>query len=285
VADWYSPPRFADQQTDQLSYRKTGTGRWFLDHADYHHWRDHANATLLCPGIPGSGKSVMAAIIVDDLRAHFEQKKDVVTVYFYCSFNRQSEQNLGQMLASLTRQMFQEQDDVPKAIEDIYLKHRDRGTRPTVDQLKDLLRLLVQDYARVFIVIDALDECENKAGSRDQLLDELFGLQAQKAKNVNVLVTTRCIPEITTRFTTCPEIEIQASKEDIERYMDSCMSILPLFVRQSIKLQNVIKKGITDAAKGMLVKNNPYSRRQRVVLTIMQLPVSSAAIRFVARQD
>jgi adenylylsulfate kinase-like enzyme len=66
-----------------------------LDHAAYHHWRDHANATLLCPGIPGSGKSVMAATIVDNLRAYFEQEKEVVPIYFYCSFNRQSEQNIG----------------------------------------------------------------------------------------------------------------------------------------------------------------------------------------------
>jgi hypothetical protein len=89
------------------------------------------------------------------------------------------------MLASLARQMFQEQH-VPEAIEAIYLKHRDRGTRPSVDEMKDLLRLLVQDYARVFIVVDVLDECENKAGSRDQLLNELFNFQAQKAKNINV---------------------------------------------------------------------------------------------------
>jgi hypothetical protein len=153
--------------------------------------------------------------------------------------------------------MFQERQYVPKAIEDIYLKHRDRRTRPSEDELKGLLRLLVQDYARVFIVINALDECDNKAGSRDQLLNELFDLQAQKAKNVNILATTRIIPEITAWFTICPKIEIRARKEDIERYLDSRMSILPLFVRQSIKLQSEIKKEITDAADRMLVNNDP----------------------------
>lgn len=67
VADWYRPTEFADLQTDQLSRRQLGTGDWLLARPEYLQWREQVNSTLLCPGIPGSGKSVMIATVIDDL--------------------------------------------------------------------------------------------------------------------------------------------------------------------------------------------------------------------------
>jgi len=161
VADWYSPGDFADQQTDQLSRRQTGTGGWFLARAEYLQWRQQANSTLLCPGKPGSGKSVMVATVVDDLQTCFEASRDVVIAYLYCNFNRQAEQNLCRMLATLIRQLFQEQAQPLDAVTALYKKHRDRATRPSLDEYKNVLRLLVSSYRRVFVVVDALDECGN----------------------------------------------------------------------------------------------------------------------------
>lgn len=252
IADWYSPADFADQQTDQLSRRENGTGGWFLTHPDYQHWCQHANTTLLCPGIPGSGKSMMVATLVNDLQTQFTDVEDATIAYIYCNFNRQSDQDLRRMLATLIRQLFQERVQLPEYVTELYRTHRDRATRPAIDELKHVLRLLVKLCKRVFIVIDALDECGNDEQQRDRLLEELFFLQ-QYGGNVNLLATTRFIPDIVRQFSTGAQIEIRADKDDVGIYLTSRMYGLPRFVSQNPQLQADIKRQITNAAKGMLV--------------------------------
>lgn len=253
VADWYSSTDFANQQTDQLHQRELGTGGWFLGRAEYQQWRQQVNSTLLCPGIKGSGKSVMVATVIDDLQTYFRGDKDVVVAYLYCNFNRQAEQDLRSMLATLTRQLFQEKAQLPDAVTALYKKHRDRPTRPSVEELKTVLRLLVSSCGRVFIVVDALDECGNAERQRDNLLDELFSLQKSRDNNINVLTTTRFIPVIVNQFSGHPQLEIRAVEGDIQVYLTNRMNRLARFVSQDVQLQEEIKRRIVDAAEGMSV--------------------------------
>ena len=123
IADWFAPSSFADQQNDYLAQCHAGTGTWFCENSQYEHWCRQPNTTLLCPGISGSGKTVMVATIVDDLQRRFREQRNMVVMYFYCNFNRQSEQQLHQILASLVRQLFQEQSHITEgteAVQEIY---------------------------------------------------------------------------------------------------------------------------------------------------------------------
>lgn len=161
VADWCSPADFASQQTDWLGRRQDGTNGRFLAHVEHQHWHRQTNSTFLCPGLKRSGKSVMVATVIHDLQTYFKARKDVVIAYLYCNYKRQAEQDLRSMLATLVRQLFQERLELPADVRALYQKHRDRATRPSVDELRNLLRFLVTLYKRTFIVIDALDELSN----------------------------------------------------------------------------------------------------------------------------
>jgi hypothetical protein len=84
-------------------------------------------------------------------------------------------------------------------------------------------------FAKVYVVIDALDECRMNDGSRTRFLDAMFELQ--DACNINLLATSRFIPEITERFKEKPTLEIRASRADVMRYLQGNLSMLPAFVR------------------------------------------------------
>lgn len=262
IADWFSSASFAKHQDYYLSSRLPGTGLWAVKDQKYKQWEDDDTHTLLCPGIPGSGKSVLHATLVDDLRTRYEHDSSVVVVYFYCSFQRRAEQTARDILSVLIRQLFQEQNHLPPDVQALYDKHHRRKTTPTVDELEQLLHSLVQDYRKVFILIDAIDECMSDHGDCIEFLDKLFNLQRSK-KATKLLVTTRWLPHIIDHFGVCSQLEIKAHQEDIERYLDH--NIPRLSVKPHIKMrvddnvitvQDAVKSRIVDAADGMHVPLN-----------------------------
>jgi hypothetical protein len=90
LAAWYSSDDFAKHQDYYLSVRLHGTGLWAMKDPRYKQWADDDTDTLLCPGIPGSGKSILHATLVHDLCSRYEHDENVVVVYFYCNFQRQA---------------------------------------------------------------------------------------------------------------------------------------------------------------------------------------------------
>jgi hypothetical protein len=106
-------------------------------------------------------------------------------------------------------------------------------------------------YSKVFIIVDALDECQKSNGCRAELLSEIFELQA--ISQTSIFATSRLIPEIQEIFEKSMHLEIKASEQDIKRYLNSQLLLLPKFVQQNPELENEITNGIIEAADGMYV--------------------------------
>ncbi len=101
LMNWLAPADFSNQHTDIISRREEGTGEWLLSSKEYIQWRTGMQRLLLCPGIPGAGKTTMSSIIVNDLWKHFDQHTDHVVAYAYCSYHRQHEQTLTNLLPTI----------------------------------------------------------------------------------------------------------------------------------------------------------------------------------------
>ena len=111
------------------------------------------------------------------------------------------------------------------------------------------LQTVVATYAQLFVVVDAIDECQDSDGCRRKFLSELFKIQA--TYKVNLFITSRFIPEIVDQFKYAVTLEIRASNEDVERYIDGHLEQLPLFVQRDKPLQEEIKAGVSNAVDGM----------------------------------
>jgi hypothetical protein len=134
---------------------------------------------------------------------------------------------------------------LPGIVRDLYDRYKEKRTRPSLDEILRVLQSVVTVYFRVFIAIDALDECHASDSCRTRFISELFYLQAKGG--VNILVTSRFIPEIAERLEGSMILEIRANEEDVGRYLDSHMSQLPAFIRRSSNLQNEINNRIIKA--------------------------------------
>jgi Cdc6-like AAA superfamily ATPase len=259
ITNWLMPIDYATQQSDFIARRQEGTGQWLLDSDEFQEWLNQNKQTLFCPGMPGAGKTIITSIVVELLWTKFQNDASVGIAYLYCNFRRQQEQKPVDLLASLLKQLVQEQPSVPESLKSLYEYHRDKRTRPSFDEVSKVLRSVVADYSRVFIIIDALDECQVSDRGRTRLLSEIFNLQAKTG--ASLFVTSRFIPWIMKEFEGSALLEIRASDKDVQRYLDGHMSQLPSFVLRSPDLQKEIKTEVTKAVDGMSVSSQAVNSR------------------------
>jgi Cdc6-like AAA superfamily ATPase len=249
VLDWLTSIDYTPQQNDFIARRQEGTGQWLLDSTEYQSWRETDKQKLFCPGIPGAGKTILSSIVVEELTTRFSNDPTIGIAYIYCNFRRQEEQKIDDLLTSLLKQLAESQPSLPATVKELYDRHKTKRTRPPLDEITRSLQTVITLYSRVFIIVDALDECQVSNSCRPKFLSSIFDLQARTG--ANLFATSRFIPEITEKFNEGMRLEIRASNQDVQRYLDGHMSQLPTFVLNRPKLQEEITTEIVKAVEGM----------------------------------
>ncbi|KAL7804902.1 ankyrin repeat-containing domain protein [Trichoderma aethiopicum] len=247
ILNWLSPIDYAPIQMDHIARRQSGTGQWFLNSAEYQTWLKGDRQTLFCPGIPGAGKTIITAIVVDDIHSRFHNDTTVGISYLYCDYRRQH--TARELLSSLVRQLAQRQASVPDGVSEIYRKYQKQPRGLSLDEMVTLLHSVSKLFSRVFVIVDALDEC--RADSRTELLDKIFKLQARGG--TSIFMTARFIPDIVNIFSESVTLEIRAHDEDVRRFLTHQMTRLPPFVLKDTALQREIKTAISKAVDGMFL--------------------------------
>jgi len=250
ILNWLTPVDYCPQQTDYIRRRQPGSGQWLLASTEFQTWLKTTKQTLFCPGIPGAGKTILTSIVVGDLCERFQDDATIGIAFIYCNFKRQGEQKIDHLLTSLLKQLAQGQFSLPGSMKDLYDQHKEKRTRPSSDEISRTLQYVATMYSRVFIVVDALDECQVAEGCRAKFLLEVFNLQTKCG--ANFFATSRFIPEIIDKFDGSISLEIRARDEDLRSYLDAHMSQLPI-VRRSPDLQEEVMTEIVKAVDGMYV--------------------------------
>src|SRR5256714_7984687 len=148
--------------------RHIGTCEWIFDDPEYQKWlTSPKNESLWIHANPGTGKSVLCSTIVQRLR---EEKKKVG--FFFCSFQDPLRKGITCALKSLALQLLNLHDDTPTDVERIYedevFRHGQvKLQNPTV--IVGVLQALLKTLDRVHVIVDGLDECENRNTTIDLL--------------------------------------------------------------------------------------------------------------------
>lgn len=249
ILEWLSSVNYATQQSDCLSRRQLGTGKWLLESMEFQKLVKEPKQTLFCQGIPGAGKTILTSIVIDHLDTAYGNDENVALAYIYFNFRRSHEQRMEDVLAGLLKQLVQGQSSLPDPVKVLYNQCYSSGRRPKLSELSKALRNVISRYSKVFIVVDALDEFWSTDMSHDLFLSEIFDLQTRF--NIGFFATARPIPEIMTRFRGLSSLEITASHQDVKKYIQGNIYRLPRFVRRNSKLQEDIVQVITGVVDGM----------------------------------
>lgn len=132
----------------------------------------------------------------------------------------------------------------------LYNRHSKERTRPSLPEYIRLLEANIQRFSRVFIVVDALDECSEDGGVRDLFLAHLRYL----LPNIRLLVTSRDITSLGQAFDDATRLEIRANDDDLRTYLQVRIeerALLRSHIKEDPSLKDTIINTIIEKANGM----------------------------------
>lgn len=249
IIDWLTPIDNATQHSDFIRRRQPGTGQWLIDASEYGNWKATKGDVLFCHGIPGAGKTILSSIVVENLQECYATE-NVAVCHFFCNFQRQDEQRLENVVLSLLKQLAQIATTIPDSLEELFNRCQARRCRPSLNEATETIHSIAASSSRIFVVVDALDECQTTDGYQRQLISLLMDLRTTGA---NMLATSRPVPHISDEFKDFAFLEVLASSEDIRKYIEGNVQDLPGFVGRNPDLLHEIKNKIIQATDGMYV--------------------------------
>ncbi|KAL6407302.1 Ankyrin repeat-containing domain protein [Ilyonectria robusta] len=262
ILDWLTPVNWTSQHYIHSQKREPDSGQWFLDSPIFQQWLQAASGTLLCYGFPGAGKTIMTSVIIDYLESEIcnistqTPNENSAVTFLYCDFQQTAQFTTVHILEILLKQLVEKLPSVPPRVKEFYISNRERPAHsiPLAHVAKTLVSVL-SFFSRTFVVIDALDECDDVSN----VLSEIFNLQRQTG--ANFIATSRPEARIKTQFEQFPSIEIRAVDEDLGRYLDKRISKHKVLRDESrdykaevrSSLRKKIKEKISKAADGIFL--------------------------------
>ncbi|KAH6990043.1 hypothetical protein EDB80DRAFT_816068, partial [Ilyonectria destructans] len=165
-------------------------------------------------GIPSARKTMLMTTTINYLTEVVCQKSDICVICIYFNFGRNDEQNVIALLAGVLKQLSQGKRSLPDVVETLYRRWEETHSRPSFVEMPSAIYSAAGFCSRVFIIIDALDECQPFNRCRRRFLQHIFDLQVRA--RANIFATSRFIPEITGKFEGRLCSEIRASGNDVQ---------------------------------------------------------------------
>ena len=137
-------------------------------------------------------KTILAAIVIDELTVRFANDPTIGIAFIYCNFRQQNRQSAIGLLASVLKQLPRRHSSLPDDIRALYNRHSENRMRPSLQDISTTLQSVATTYSRDFIVIDALDECRVSSDSLTTFLSEIFNLKKCQG---NIFTTSRDIQQ------------------------------------------------------------------------------------------
>ena len=211
-----------------------------------------------------SGRDLLcfSSSVIQDIMVECEAGSAIMA-YFYFDFKDLRKQTRHDLLRSLVFQLFTDSSLCCDILHRVYKAHKDGTQQPNDDTLKECLKQMLRLLAheRVFIVLDALDECPDSSGIPPpraevlQLVKELIDL---RLKGLYICATSR--PEVDIRavleplaFRSISLHDESGQKEDIAEYIHSVVNSSPSTAMRRWRAddKNLVIETLTERADGM----------------------------------
>lgn len=248
-----SAPDPSSNYQKALEIRHTGTGTWFVKREEFATWKTKSSSFLWLYGKPGSGKSVLAATINENIMDQCRLEPSTAVLFFCFDFADNEKQHHESMIRSFIIQLFTLNTHSFQALKSLRSSY---GLgQPSFNALLSLLREMIEHFQETFIIVDALDECKE----RENLLTILKKIADWKLAALHILVTSRKENDIEESMNMLSDEKLRICLEGVQANDDICAYIHDrLQTDQNLKrwqknaeVQQEIEETLISKANGM----------------------------------
>ncbi|MDI1486542.1 MAG: hypothetical protein OHK93_005773 [Ramalina farinacea] len=241
-----------DAAISHLKARKkhqVGTGDWLLASKQYLEWVDGVASFFWINGIPGCGKTILCSVAIEDLiQNHQQYKVRTAVAYYYFNFQTREEQQFVNLLRSITLQLSCQCPRLPNSVQKLQWQPE---WVFSCEYLVGIIEDLLKEFQDVYIVIDALDECEQN----EEVLRWIEGLLEKKNDQLHVLVSSRqdyhFQLELERLASLMLKLDQQTFAKDIETYIHERLSTDPRMKKWPSDVRDDIKQSLVSNAGGL----------------------------------
>lgn len=252
VLDWIIQETLESRHVDHLNRLQPDTGDWFLSSKEFKDFVNGHEARLFCPGMPGAGKTMISTLAIDFLRRECQQDPMVAVCFLYFDY-RIKYDSVTELVGIILRQLAAQKLPLAKPVRSLFELYGLRNSKPPLRDYISTLQCTLCEWDKVFLVVDAIDECSSSNSTRQAFLADLDTIQANS--KLRIMITGRPNPDVVEvmRFKKSTFLEIRARDEDVETYITDRLRKSDGLARQPEMLQQKIKTKVTQAVDGMLV--------------------------------
>ncbi|PTD06270.1 Ankyrin-3 [Fusarium culmorum] len=243
---WLNPTKYEGDGSELKKHATShlqGTSQWLIDSPIFEQWH-HGNShrILWIRGVPGTGKSVLAAKLIAHLAS-----EEVPVLYFFFRYTIQSNHRPEAALRDWIAQILPFSPPLQLALKNLTSGDINVGSVEdlTMSELWHLLRLALRSIGKAYCVVDALDEMDHEFMEHFlQVLDQLGNIHPDRVK---LIITSRPITTIEKIVRNLRLLDIRLGKDkvdpDILKYLHHRLDqmSLTLEIRDTI-VHEVLKK-------------------------------------------
>jgi Cdc6-like AAA superfamily ATPase len=234
--------------------RHPGTNTRIQETTQFVAWNASQNSDCFCCyGIPGAGKSVLAASVVNDLLDDTTNSSRNV-LYYYCDFTEDASLDPSYIVSSLTHQVLV-RAPLDKFSDQLRCPYQESYPIPQLSKALVFLKTLLQDLRQVTVVMDGIDQLA--PDSQSIVLSVVDGLLSDSSFTTKVLITSRQEEHLIKRTLKAHKtihLDNDNTQDDIalfvERYLNSSLAKQnPLL--ENARLKQEVVQALLSGANGM----------------------------------
>lgn len=178
--------------------------------------------------------------------------EDIGVAYMYCDYADRDNQTAENIIATLVKQLSLQKPSSLGYIWKLYEQCNRGKIRPDATRLTETMKNICTGYRQIYVVIDALDECDEK--SRKSILAQFDKVDHSVAR---FFLTSRPhLTEMQRKFSELPQVKIKAEASDIREFILNNIrenDILSELIENTMDLEDEIITTIIGKAGEMSV--------------------------------
>ncbi|KAJ5937238.1 hypothetical protein N7454_004893 [Penicillium verhagenii] len=235
--------------------RVSGTAEWLCKDEAFSEWKSSStNAIFWCSGKIGVGKTVISANVISKL--HESSKANKIISHHFCCADNKATLSARNIIGSLACQILDSQINSHhiEDLQSLYDKTQDLDT----EDVTELVLSRLEDDKSFFIVIDGLDECDEKECY--EVIANLMRLHEYDARTIKIFFASRPDIEAQLFSATKPQYRVMVTEERVKPDMDTYIDVMlsRCLEEGKLKLRDgtlivKISQALRDGSGGMIL--------------------------------